>query len=213
MTPREWPRANDAARMTPREHRLLPHTADAGLEARGPDLASVFEEAALALAGLTADIAPEALLELEAGALPVLRSVRLVGADLSELAFTWLNELVGRVDLDGALAAVEVASVEAAGAYRPAWSHEPTASPETGGSPGTGRSPDTGGSPGTDRSPETATAPPSDAGWTLAARVATLPFDGVHVRRRADVKSATYHELAVVPDPKGGWRLTAYLDL
>jgi SHS2 domain-containing protein len=43
--------------------------------------------------------------------------------------------------------------------------------------------------------------------------VATIPFDGVLVRRRADVKAATYHRLEVAPAPDGGWRLTAYLDV
>lgn len=160
--------------MTARGHSLLPHTADTGLEARGPDLAATFEEAGLALAGLTADIAPEALLALGgseaagAGRLPPLVAVRLEGRDLPALAFAWLDELVGRVDLDGALAAVEVGEV---------------------------------------------VEDPSAGAWVLRARVATLPFDGIRVRRRADVKSATYHALEVAPDADGGWRLTAYLDV
>jgi SHS2 domain-containing protein len=153
--------------VTPREHRLLPHTADTGLEARGPDLAAAFEEAGFALAGLTADIEPDALLALEAGALPRLVPVRVEGRDLASLAFAWLAELVGRVDVEGALAAIEVETVEEGAA----------------------------------------------SGWQLRARLATLPFDGVRVRRRADVKAPTYHALEVAPDPDGGWRLTAYLDV
>jgi SHS2 domain-containing protein len=162
--------------VTPREHRLLPHTADTGIEARGPDLAATFEEAAFALAGLTADIEPEALLDLAAeddegpagGALPPLATVRLLAHDLPALAFAWLDDLVGRVDVDGALAAVEVEAV---------------------------------------------VADVDTVGWHLRARVATLPFDGHRVRRRADVKAATYHGMAVEPDEGGGWRLTAYLDV
>jgi SHS2 domain-containing protein len=154
--------------VTPGEHRLLPHTADAGLEASGPDLETVFEEAAFALAGMTADIAPEALIELDGDALPTLRRVRLAGRDLAALAYAWLNELVGRVDVAGALAAIEVESVFAVA---------------------------------------------DQDGWSLAARVATVPFDGRLVRRRTDVKSATFHRLAVDRDPDGGWRLTAYLDI
>ena len=53
----------------------------------------------------------------------------------------------------------------------------------------------------------------AEGAWTLRARVATVPFDGVRVRRRADVKAATYHGLEVAPEPDGGWRLTAYLDV
>ncbi len=164
--------------MTPRGHRLLPHTADTGLEARGPDLAATFEEAGFALAGLTADIAPEALLELGGAerALPPMTKVQVGGRDLAALAFAWLDELVGRVDLHGALAAIEVESVEGGSS---------TGDMEAG--------------PG--------------AGWTLRARVATLAFDGRRVRRRADVKAATYHGLEVAPEPGGGWHLTAYLDV
>jgi len=166
--------------VTSREHRLLPHTADTGIEARGPDLAAVFEEAGFALAGLTADIEPEALVELAADALPPLADVRLEAHDLPSLAFAWLDELVGRVDLEGALAALEVEAVD-------------------------------------QRAGTSAVDAPDDTGpaatWALRARVATLPFDGDRVRRRADVKAATYHGLEVAPDPDGGWCLTAYLDV
>jgi len=174
--------------VTPREHRLLPHTADTGFEALGPDLATAFEEAGYALAGLTADIAPEALLELGPQALPPLSAVRIEGRDLPSLAFAWLGELVGRVDVDGALAAVEVDAVE--------------------GGPSTVGNGDAGAMAAADGE----AAMPTE-GWRLLARVATLPFDGVRVRRRADVKAATYHGLAVEADPGGGWRLTAYLDV
>jgi SHS2 domain-containing protein len=150
-----------------RGHRLLSHTADAGLEATGPDLAAVFDEAALALAGLTSDIDLAAVISADGAAVPPLRRVDLRAGDRVELAFTWLNELVARVDTDGALAAVAVESVD-----------------------------------GSD-----------EEGWRLRARIATLPFDGRSVRRRADVKSATYHRLAIEPLPGGGWRLTAYLDI
>ena len=36
---------------------------------------------------------------------------------------------------------------------------------------------------------------------------------GPRARPRVDVKSATYHRLAVEPLPDGGWTLTAYLDV
>jgi SHS2 domain-containing protein len=98
---------------------------------------------------------------------PSVRAVELGAPDLVALAFAWLAELVGRIDLDGALAAIVVDAVERL-----------------------------------------------DGGdWTLTARVGCLPFDGRHVRRRADVKSVTYHRLAVDPVAGGGWCLTAYLDL
>jgi SHS2 domain-containing protein len=157
--------------MTSRDHRLRPHTADVGLEATAPDLVGLFEELAYAIAGLSADVAPEALLDLEGAALPRPEPVVLRGADLPALAFAWLDELIGRVDVSGALVAVAVESVD-------------EASPA-----------------------------PSDAGWTVRARIATLPFDGERVRRRTEVKAPTYHRLTVEPDPAGGWRATAVLDV
>ena len=154
----------------PRRRRVLAHTADVGLEAHGPDLASLFEEAGLALAELTADrpaIARGSVVDDPGRRTRPDRSIRLVSRDLVALAFAWLNELVAMVDVDGALAAVAVADVIEA----------------------------------------------PDGRWELRASVGTEPFDGDRVRRRADVKSATYHGLAVEPVASGGWVLTAYLDV
>ena len=50
--------------------------------------------------------------------------------------------------------------------------------------------------------------PPS----SLRAIVDLVPFDGRLVRRRSDVKSATYHLLSVRRD-QDGWSLVAYLDI
>ena len=67
-----------------RGHASLPHTADAGLVAAGPDLAALFEEAAAALGEIAAVV--------DAGAEPtVWRDVATDGADLVELAYAWLN--------------------------------------------------------------------------------------------------------------------------
>lgn len=156
-----------------RSHRVLAHTADVGIEARGPDLPAIFEEAALALADLTADRSRGTGSTMGEGADPVVpaslstRTVRLEAADPVALAFAWLNELVATIDVDGALAELQVTVVEAV----------------------------------------------ADGGWRLEAVIATEPFDGSRVRRRADVKSATYHGLAVEPAGAGDWVLTAYLDV
>jgi SHS2 domain-containing protein len=53
---------------------------------------------------------------------------------------------------------------------------------------------------------------PTAGGWRLRGSAWVAPVDGTVVRRRADVKSATYHGLAVEPIA-GGWRLTAYVDI
>ncbi len=154
----------------PRRRRVLGHTADVGLEARGPDLAAVFEEAGLGLADLTADrpsSARDAGIDDRGRPTRPNRSIHLASRDLVALAYAWLNELVATIDVEGALATVVVTDV---------------------GEVAEGR-------------------------WELAASVRTEAFDGDRVRRRADVKSATYHGLAVEPDPTGGWVLTAYLDV
>lgn len=167
--------------MTGRDHRLLPHTADVGLEATAPDLVGLFEELAYAIAGLSADVTPEALLDLEGAALPRPEPVVLRAADLPALAFAWLDELVGRIDVAGALVAVAVEAVDEA--------------------PPAGADADVAG------------APETDAGWILRGRIATLPFDGERVRRGTDIKAPTYHRLTVEPEPGGGWRATAVLDI
>lgn len=182
----------------PRSHRILAHTADAGIAAEGPTLEALFEEAAAAIAELSADVDRAALPPAEegpaaagsgpaeargsgpaeatgsrpeasgggsaAGAI-VRRSVELSAPDLVGLAFAWLNECIGLVDVVGAIVGCRVLAVDAG--------------------------PD---------------------GARLRASIDFAPFDGVRVRRRADVKSATYHGLAVEP-VAGGWALTAYLDL
>ncbi|HXG40657.1 MAG TPA: archease [Candidatus Limnocylindrales bacterium] len=88
-----------------RGHELLPHTADARLRAWAPDLAGVFEEAALALAELSADVgAPAGTGER----IPI----EVEAVDLPGLAFAWLNELIGLADVHGAIAGVRVEAVE-----------------------------------------------------------------------------------------------------
>lgn len=97
-----------------RSHEALPHTADAGLRARAPDLAALFEEAAAALAELAADVAPDARRTSEA-------RIELRAADLVGLAFAWLNELIGLSDAGrGPLAATAVERIAAIGSAEPA---------------------------------------------------------------------------------------------
>jgi SHS2 domain-containing protein len=72
-------------------HAIVGHTADAGIEATSPDVAQLFEEAALALSEMTAAIEPGA-------AVATWEDVTIEGRDLEQLAFGWLNELIGLVD-------------------------------------------------------------------------------------------------------------------
>jgi len=158
------------ARPSPRRHEIVGHTADMGLTAAAPDLPSLFEEAALALAEASADLDARAVepsdREVEAG-----EAIELETDDHVALAYAWLNELIGLAQARGrALARTEVARVE--------------------------RTPD-------------------GAGWRLLGRAWFVPFaegEGPGARARLDVKSATYHRLAVRRG-RGGWRLTAYLDV
>ena len=76
-----------------RSHGYLPHTADAGLVARAPTLAGLFEEAALAIAELAADTDGVEGVPVLAG--PV------TACDLDGLAFAWLNELIGLAESAG----------------------------------------------------------------------------------------------------------------
>jgi SHS2 domain-containing protein len=152
-----------------RGHQVLPHTADVGVQARGPDLVAVFEEAGLALADLAGERrdAPSGAASASPDGPTTSRTVLLRARDVVALAFGWLNELVAAIDVDGALVGVTVTRIEST---------------------------------------------PAGA-WELEATVATAAFDGVRIVRRADVKSATYHGLAVEPDGAFGWTLTAYLDV
>ena len=157
------------ARAASRHHELVGHTADLGLTAAAPDLPSLFEEAALALAEASADIDPS---PAEPGSRDAAsgEAIELEAGDLAALAYAWLNELIGLAQARGeALARTEVATVKEA----------------------------------------------PDNGWRLVGRAWFVPFtagDGPGARARLDVKSATYHRLAVRRGRRG-WRLTAYLDV
>ena len=143
-----------------RGHEALPHTADVGLRGWGPTAAVAFEEAAAALADLTAElVAPEGVQRARPEA------IDLGAYDLVGLAYAWLNELVGLIDLHGAIVDLDIAAIERTA----------------------------------DR-------------WRLRGRVGLTSFDGQAVRRRADVKSATYHGLTV-EDEDGAWTLTSYIDV
>lgn len=50
------------------------------------------------------------------------------------------------------------------------------------------------------------------AGARLVAAIHVVPFDGVTVRRRTSVKSATFYRLSVRRS-ESGWQMTAYLDV
>jgi SHS2 domain-containing protein len=68
------------------EYRTIEHTADVGIEVEAADLAELFEGAALAMFSIMVDlrgVAPKAE-----------RQVRLEAADVEELLFKWMNELI-----------------------------------------------------------------------------------------------------------------------
>lgn len=98
---------DDHAHHQPRRaHAVLRHTADVGLRATALDCKALFEEAAAGLAELSADVigsVPRQPLAIEVGA-----------DDLEQLAFGWLNEIIGVADDRGeALVDCEVVKLEA----------------------------------------------------------------------------------------------------
>ncbi|HET6379949.1 MAG TPA: archease [candidate division Zixibacteria bacterium] len=94
-----------------RGHVATQHTADVGLRAWASDRRTLFEEAAAGLAAISADVDPEAARE----AVPVETD----GDDLEQLAFTWLNELIGLAeDRRQALCRAEVAELDQDEAWR-----------------------------------------------------------------------------------------------
>jgi hypothetical protein len=153
------------------------------IEAHGPDLGCVLEEAAFGLAELAADVDPLALLERDADALPRLRPVQLEAPDPASLAGAWLTELLSRIEVDGALVAIEVEAV--AGGPAPGAQVPRSVSVDE---------------------------PSRDPGrWTLRARVATLAFDGAHVRRGAALASVTEPGAQLSEGPDGRWSLSVRL--
>lgn len=166
-----------------RMHESLAHTADVGLRATAPDLPGLFEEAAIALAEIAADVSDEGGSSAATGPSatgPSLVSVRIVlqAPDLPALAFGWLNELIGLADMRrAALASATVERIHAsAGEAFPS---------------GEGSA--------------------ASTSWKLEAVARFAPF-GPRVRPRLGVKSATYHGLDVRSDDRG-WSMAAYLDV
>ncbi len=88
------------------EHSILPHTADAGIEATAQDLVTLFEEAAMALIEFTTSVS--------AGTTATRwESVHLEAPDVTGLAFGWLNELISLGDIgQGAVVAVDLDLLE-----------------------------------------------------------------------------------------------------
>jgi tRNA nucleotidyltransferase (CCA-adding enzyme) len=143
-----------------RGHETLPHTADVGLRGWGPTREAAFEEAAVALGELTAEIRAD-----KRRVRSRTEQVEIEARDAIGLAYAWLNELVGLIDVRGAVSEPTVEVIEGA-----------------------------------------------EGSWRLRGSVGLVLFDGNRVRRRADVKSATYHRLSIAEDA-GTWTMTAYLDV
>lgn len=93
------------ARAATRWHAPLGHTADVGVRAVALDCEGLLEEAAAALAELSADLTHATRSRSQ--------PVEVRGDDLTALAYAWLNELVGLADALGeALVGAEMDRVE-----------------------------------------------------------------------------------------------------
>ena len=84
--------------------RVIEHTADLGLRATGRTIEAAFAALADGLGRLTA--------EVERGTPATATSLSVTGRDLPELAFAWLNELIGQADeRRAAIAGVEISPI------------------------------------------------------------------------------------------------------
>jgi SHS2 domain-containing protein len=101
---------------TRREHRLIAHTADAGLTASAARLEELFEEAAAALADL-GGAREESRTAAVADRLE--ERIALEADDLEGMVYAWLNELIGLAEVRHA--AIDGASVERVERFDSAW--------------------------------------------------------------------------------------------
>ena len=89
-------------------YELFEHTADLGIRARAPDLATLFAQAAAGLLAATvenpASVRPETT-----------QRVEIAGTDREYLLFDWLRELLYRYDADGFLCASADVAITADG--------------------------------------------------------------------------------------------------
>lgn len=195
-----------------RRHWILPHTADAGIAAEGPTLEALFEEAAAAIAELSADIDRTGLALPETGGGEVSPG-ELVAAGPGEPTPSGSGVAAATGEAEGGTApdeephatsarngrlrrSVELSAPDLVGLAF-AWLNECIGLVDVAGAIDGCR---------------VFAVEEATSGVRLRASLDLVPFDGVRVRRRADLKSATYHGLAVEPT-SGGWRLTAYLDI
>ena len=87
-----------------RWHGTFDHTADVGLRATAGDGEGLLEEAAAALAELSSDVGVTRVLQAQ--------EIEIEAADLVQLAFRWLNELIGLAEVRGeALARTRISKV------------------------------------------------------------------------------------------------------
>jgi SHS2 domain-containing protein len=93
-----------AAAACRRWHGTVGHTADVGLRATAGDGEGLLEEAAAALAELGSDVGVTHVLQAQ--------KIEIEAADLVQLVFRWLNELIGLAEVRGeALARTRVSKV------------------------------------------------------------------------------------------------------
>jgi SHS2 domain-containing protein len=161
-----------------RGHRSEGHTADAAVCAWASSLPALFEEAAMALVDL-ADVVPPGTQATE------WHDVEVRADDLDGLAFAWLNELIGLIEV--AHHAIVATAVGVIGDATVIEESAPVSSPLV------------------------VRATPGPAAWCLVGRVGLHAYDDV-VQALRHVKAATFHGLRVTQAP-AGWSLHAVVDL
>jgi SHS2 domain-containing protein len=103
--PAAWPMSGPRLR---RRHHVIEHTADVGFRAEAHDPAALLEEAALALAEISADLVDRSD--------PATEPLEVVATDPEGLVYAWLNELIAMADARGeALVGARALHVQHAG--------------------------------------------------------------------------------------------------
>lgn len=176
---------------------------DLVFEATGDTPAELFQAAGLALFEGMADtgrVHPR-----------IRKEIRLKHAQIDQLLYDWLSELIYLKDAAGLLFKEFSVQLNQTGGLNQASGSAdaslPIARPRL---PDGGQVPDGQGQPGAG---EEKPQPPLETIWNLVATVRGEPIDPKRHGLRADAKAVTYHQFEVVQTETGGWKARVVVDI